>query len=206
MNSSPNNQPRSQVRASLLPATEQAAENLSEAGTGAKTIRRPVAAANLKILVSALHQGPLAKDQICALLKNSESGTRKYLKELWMANILIVDTSVVPTVYALSKAETHVKSFLNTLQEKRSLPRRRTNVNKAQLDPSRRIHLMHDDVHYKVRVRTAVASRDPLGLSPEFFHPKPDDGEPLPRTAPTPRTTPYFPAPSEHRFVLEVAA
>lgn len=116
---------------------------------------------NLRILIAALRQGVLLRDQMRSLLGNSHSGCNKYIAVLRAAGVLELKRYVNRTrsspghpAYGLTGNLQRVDDFLASLDAGPAL---------AEMAPERHVHIMDDDCHYERKITAhRVPAPDPV--------------------------------------------
>ena len=126
--------------------------------------------ANLKSLVAELSTREMQADDICAHLKMSPSGARKYIADLRAAGVMVLARYADGTVTYLGKAcyrlasdPLLVSEFLSQIEQHKHQPRIPAPPARAlPVAPGRSFHIMADDAHFAVRINRHPAMRDPL--------------------------------------------
>lgn len=125
---------------------------------------------NIRLIIATLPTREMDSDDICALLKFSPSGARKYIGELLAHSIIEVAryldaTATYPgrPAYRLAPNQVAINEFLARL-EKNTVSARPDPGPKPLFPqvPGRNFHIMGDDAHFAVRIHRAPAFRDPL--------------------------------------------
>jgi hypothetical protein len=126
--------------------------------------------ANLKSLAAELATREMQADDVCAHLKMSPSGARKYIADLRAAGVMVLARHVdaTPTyigkaAYRLVSDQVLVSEFLGQIEQHKHQPRiPAPPVRALPVMPGRNFHIMADDTHYAVRINRQPAMRDPL--------------------------------------------
>ena len=126
--------------------------------------------ANLKSLVRELAAREMQADDICAYLKMSPSGARKYIADLRAAGVAVLAryadgtaTYVGKACYRLVSDPRLVIELLGQLEQHKREPRiPAPPVRALPALPGRSFHIMADDTHFAVRINRHPVMRDPL--------------------------------------------
>lgn len=126
--------------------------------------------ANLKSLVAELATREMQADDICAHLKMSPSGARKYIADLRAAGVVVLARYADATATYLGKAcyglvgdQLLVSEFLGQIEQNKHLPRIPAPPARAlPVVPGRSFHIMADDTHFAVRINRHPVMRDPM--------------------------------------------
>ena len=126
--------------------------------------------ANLKSLIAELAAREMQADDICAHLKMSPSGARKYIADLRAAGVAVLARYADGTATYLGKAcyrlagdPLLVSEFLGQIEQHKHEPRMPAPpVRELPVAPGRSFHIMADDTHFAVRINRQSVMRDPL--------------------------------------------
>lgn len=125
--------------------------------------------ANIRSLVKQLAaDGPMLRDDICFFLGMSPSGGRKYIRELSDVGVIIgtSEAAGVPRLYTLNPDQDHVAAMLTAMAAPHAAPAgiagAPTTGRIVITEPGRHLHVMLDDVQYKIKSTYRIPAPDPL--------------------------------------------
>lgn len=131
----------------------------------------------IRSIVERLRGGELSTSDIREILSMSPSGTRKYVRELLGAEVMVISrTEHIRRIagrgseqtlnhYKLTDDESKIEALMALLSKARDYKKKAEEPKKRVLtgDPSRHFHIMEDDTHYPVKVQRPVTpAPDPL--------------------------------------------
>lgn len=126
-------------------------------------------AVNMRSLIEQLRAGPMDTYAVSSFLSYSVSGARKYLNDMLNCGVLIGEAQENDLyLYRLSEDESKIAEFeqsLETFLKPKTLPPEERASPRNQLANSgRNIHVMTDDVTFRVSVNrnAGEGQRDPL--------------------------------------------
>lgn len=124
---------------------------------------------NMRALVAELANREMMAGDIADFLSYGSSGTRKYINDLRAAGVMEIaryvdgtDRQLGTAVYCIVDDPERLAAFDELLE---APPQKRVGVGapsmltKAQRDPSRRIHIMHDDMPVQLRMHRDMPIR-----------------------------------------------
>ena len=118
---------------------------------------------NLRRLVAELMIRPLRRDEIRNLLQMGPSGVRKYLVDLGsrVTTARVDSESMCFLAITTDQAQAYLAQLATApVARPTGVPKRSSDI--VKLGAGRLVHIMEDDVHYSVRLHSAVPARDPL--------------------------------------------
>jgi hypothetical protein len=127
----------------------------------------------IKLIIAALREHEMLRDDIGDLLGHSPSGTRKYIADLVAHGIIFIHRHVDKTahtagipVFRLCQDAPKVETFIAHIEANRSchiVGRSLDAITIAKQDPTRHFHVMRDDHPYAPRISRSKPPRpDPL--------------------------------------------
>ena len=132
---------------------------------------------NMKRLVNEFSSREMLLDEICQFLKFSESGARKYVRDLRAAGVIELARYINATanylgkpVYQLTPDKERVSGFLASIVQLKTFatePKKehvpsRQEKRLIQMGRNRHFHILGDDAHYQIRINHSPVQRDPL--------------------------------------------
>lgn len=124
---------------------------------------------NMRSLIKEVgDRGTMMRDEICFFLGYSPSGGRKYIRELSDAGIIIAPTPEAgeQRVYKLNPDPVYIATALAAMCAPHAGP---ADPGGAQITgrvvlstPGRHLHVMRDDVQYKIKTTFKIPPPDPL--------------------------------------------
>lgn len=122
-------------------------------------------------LIAVLRQRDITAQQAADLLSMSTGGGKSYMRELRCAEVVDVIThrstraGQPAPVYRLTGDDAVIDAYLAALNqcESHATPEpRSTLLERALKDPTRHVHIMHDDAHYQPTMHRFIPFRDAL--------------------------------------------
>jgi len=116
----------------------------------------------IRMLVLALQQKPMSRDEICNLLELSPPGVRKYLVDLAerVKPVESDDGAVIVLAIGPDQVEAYLTHLAGQVAARPVVPPRSPEGIAAR-DSSRHFHILADDAHYAIKVSRATPKRDP---------------------------------------------